>query len=144
MYFWRTWLKFIIEIIVEKFGAMKKEAGFNKYRLEFRFDILDFSISYLSFKIWSAEFGPRVPAFSSREITTSLRRVDDHRRHQMRATSSRKAGRGELSPHDRPHHEHSHQGRFEDVARPLRHHPNWNMHAAYVHLSALPLDKMDK
>lgn len=51
---------------------------------------------------------------------------------------------GELSPHDRPRHERSRQGRFEDVARPLRHHPNWNMHAACAHLSALRLDKTDK
>lgn len=36
------------------------------------------------------------------------------------------------------------QGRFEDVARPLRHPRNWNMHAAYEHVSALRLDKTDK
>jgi len=63
----------------------------------------------------------------------------------VRATCNRNKGRpGELSPHDRPRHERSRQGRFEDVARPLRHHPNWNMHAACARLSALRLDKTDK
>ena len=67
----------------------------------------------------------------------------DDRHHQMHFGFQSERPTAELSPHDRPRHERSHQGRFEDVARPLRHHPNWNMHAC-AHLSALRLDKTDK
>lgn len=70
--------------------------------------------------------------------------MDDHRCHQMRFGFQSERPTAELSPHDRSRHERSRQGRFEDVARPLRHHPNWNMHAACAHLSALRLDKTDK
>jgi len=79
---------------------------------------------------------------------TSLRRVDDAVITVIAVIKCVRFPVGrpvrELSPHDRPHHERSRQGRLEDVVRPLRHHPNWNMYAAYVHLSALRLDKTDK
>lgn len=117
----------IHQIIVEKFGVVKKW-GFKYASIGVPFSSPDFSIPLSVVHLSKSDrrgFFYKY-AFSSREIMTSLRRVDDAVIAVIAVIKCVRlpVGRSvrELSPHDRPRHEHSCQGRFEDVARPLRHH----------------------